>query len=470
MHRTHASLPDASRNGSRALLLVTLALIASTLSRCLVALGAPGIIDFVHIPLVLAAVGVVTPEIRRTLATRKACFWISILFLDAVMAWVASGGELVRPIVGWVLMVEPILLAVAVVAVLVTAPAPARAVAIRRIEDLVILIALVQLPFAFVQAVQSGVGDHIQGTFIGLGSGAHIAGAVTFVGAIALCARAMRERARVGLSFALIAALLLTSIVADAKQVEIAAVPAILVLVFFSDVLTRQPAVVRKVAAIGVLALAVGTVWIFAATYRPLNQPGGSQTIEQGERGKVVAFDLITEDMDTRPETLFVGLGAGNTVGKLATLTVGAGVKSNSPVAFLHLSQAQITAETLRLDKRNYVSASSSVWSGLSSVLGLFGDFGLVGIFAYAAAWWALLRPGARSRGPDRAVALSLATFAGLLGVFHIWLEEPNFMLPAAALFATAVAASIAGRQNDDASDSDISAIDAGAEPSIRIG
>ncbi len=470
MHRTHASLPDASRNGSRALLLVTLALIASTASRCLVAVGAPGIIDFVHIPLVLAAVGVVTPEIRRTLATRKACFWIGILFLDAVMAWVASGGELVRPIIGWVLMVEPILLAVAVVAALVTAPAPARAAAIRRIEDLVILIALVQLPFALVEAAQSGVGDHIQGTFIGLGSGAHIAGAVTFVGAIALCARAMRERTRVGLSFALIAALLLTSIVADAKQVEIAAVPAILVLVFVSGVLSRQPAVARKAAAVAVLALAIGTVWIFAATYRPLNQPGGNQTIEQGRRGKVVAFDLITDDMDTRPGTLFVGLGAGNTVGKLATLTVGAGVKSNSPVAFLHLSQAQITAETLRLDKHNYVSASSSVWSGLSSVLGLFGDFGLVGIFAYAAAWWALLRPGARSRGPDRAVALSLATFAGLLGVFHIWLEEPNFMLPAAALFATAVAASIAGRQNEDASDPDISAIDAGAAPSIRIG
>jgi hypothetical protein len=468
MRRTQASLPDASRNGSRALLLVTLALIASTASRCLVALGAPGIIDFVHIPLVLAAVGVATPEIRRTRATRKACFWIGILFLDAVMAWVASGGELVRPVVGWMLMVEPILLAVAVASALVTAPAPARAAAIRRIEDLVILIALVQLPFALVQAAQGGVGDHIQGTFIGLGSGAHIAGAVTFVGAIALCARAMRERTRVGLSFALIAALLLTSVVADAKQVEIAAVPAILVLVFFSDVLTHQPAVVRKAAALAVLALAIGTVWIFAASYRPLNQPGGGQTIEQGRRGKVVAFDLITEDMNTRPETLFVGLGAGNTVGKLATLTVGAGVKANSPVAFLHLGQAEITAEILRLDKSNYVSASSSVWSGLSSVLGLFGDFGLVGMFAFVAAWWALLRPGAKSRGPDRAVALSLVTFAGLLGVFHIWLEEPNFMLPLAALFATAVTASIAG-QNDHASDSDLSAIDGGAEPSIHI-
>lgn len=162
--------------------------------------------------------------------------------------------------------------------------------------------------------------------------------------------------------------------------------------------------------------------------------------------------------MNTRPETLFVGLGAGNTVGKLATLTMGAGVKSSSPVSFLHLSQAEITAETLRLDKRNYVSASSSVWSGLSSVLGLFGDFGLVGIFAFVAAWWTLLRP-----------ALSLVTFAGLLGVFHIWLEEPNFMLPLAALFATAVTTSIAGHQNHDASDPERAAIDAGAKPSSRI-
>ncbi len=450
MSRTHAQLPGVSRNGSRAVLLIMLALVVAAVSRCLVAVGAPGIIDFVHIPVVFAAVAVVTPEIRRTVATRKACFWLGVLLVNAVVAWIAAGGELIRPVVGWVLLAEPMLLAVALISTLVTAPAPARAAAIRMIEDLVILIALAQVPFAVVQATQTGVGDHIQGTFIGLGSGAHIAGAVTFVGAIALCGRAMRERARVGLSMALVAVLIMTSIVADAKQVQIAAVPAVLVLLFFSNLLTHYPAVVRKAATLGALAVATAAVLIFAASYRPLQQPGGAQTIEQGRRGKIVAFDLITDDMGARPETLFVGLGAGNTVGKLATLTVGSGVRANSPVEFLNLAQAEITAETLRLDQRNYVSASSSVWSGLSSGLGLFGDFGLIGIFAFGAAWFSLLRPGARTRGPDRGVALCLVTFAALLGLFHIWLEEPNFMLPLAALLATAVAPSIAHREKDE--------------------
>jgi len=211
------------------------------------------------------------------------------------------------------------------------------------------------------------------------------------------------------------------------------------VLVFVSNVLDGRPPAIRKMAAAGVLALTAIALLVFAASYRPLHQPGGEQTVAKGPRGKIVAYDAIGAQMDNRPETYFVGLGAGNTVGKLATLTVGSGLKANSPVAFLHLQQSDLTAQVLRLDKSNYVTASSSVWSGLSSLLGLFGDFGLVGFGAYCLAWFALVKTGRRTKGPHRAVVLALVVLAALLGVFHIWLEEPNIMLPLAALFATAV-------------------------------
>jgi hypothetical protein len=41
-----------------------------------------------------------------------------------------------------------------------------------------------------------------------------------------------------------------------------------------------------------------------------------------------------------------------------------------------------------------------------------------------------------------------VATFGGLLGLFHIWLEEPNFMLPMSVLLAVAVAPSLAPRDD----------------------
>jgi hypothetical protein len=418
-------------------------LIASTASRSFVAFGAPALVDFVHIPLVLCAVAMSPRLIRASRACRRSCLWIGVLLVVSIASWLDSGGQLVRPFAEWILLAEPLLFGVALIAALLALPEPARLVHARRLELTVILIAVAQLVFGLAVLLRGGFGDHVQGTFIGLGSGAHIAGAVATVGAIAACARAFRDRQNRGRWLLLATALMLLTIAADAKQIIIAAIPAILLLILLGNIVVRGSARAQRRARYGALVLGVLFFASLFVIYAPLRNGGQNYSVS-GSNGKFLATELIVKAMSGRPETFLVGLGPGNTVGKLATLT-GSGLKGASPVAFLHLSQSEITAKVLALDNSNYVIASSSVWTGLSSALGLFGDLGLLGVLAYVMAWWALVRGVGRRQSTERAVVIALATFGAILAILMIWLEEPNFMLPLVALLASAVAsASIA--------------------------
>jgi len=411
----------------------------STASRTLVAFGAPGLVDFLHIPMVLFAVAASPRLIRASKVCRRSCLWVGVLFIVSIASWIDSGGDLVRPFAEWILLAEPLLFGAVLIAALLALPGPIRLVQARRLELAVILIAIAQLLFGVVVLLRGEVGDHVQGTFIGVGSGAHIAGAVATVGAIGACARALRAHQNRGKWLLLAVALMLLTIAADAKQVIIAAIPAFLVLILLSNIVVGGSAQAQRRARYGALMLCVVFFTALFVTYAPLRSSSQNYNVA-GSNGKFLATRLIVGAMSGRPEAFLVGLGPGDTVGKLAILTVGSGLKGSSPVGFLHLGQSEITAKVLALDNGNYVVASSSVWTGLSSALGLFGDLGLLGLLAYIMAWWALLRGAGRRPSNERAVVVALSTFAAILAVIMIWLEEPNFMLPLIALLASSVA------------------------------
>ena len=415
------------------------ALVVSTASRTLVAFGAPALVDFVHIPLVLCAAALAPGLIRASKTSRKSLFWLGVLLFITIVSWIGAGGELARPLAEWILLAEPLLLGVTLVAALLALPSPIRDAQRRRLELAVILVAVSQLLFGAVELARGGFGDHVQGTFLGLGSGAHVAGAVAAVGAIAVGARALRDREHRWKWLLLAIGLLLMLIATDAKQVIIAAIPAVLAMLLLSEIRVSGSSRSRRRARYVALGMTTLVFVALFSIYAPLRTSNHAYNVQQGSKGKLVAARLIGNEMTRRPEAFLVGLGPGDTVGKLATLTVGSGLRTNSPVAFLHLSQSQITNRVLALDKSTYVIASSSVWTGLSSALGLFGDLGILGVVAYVMAWWALLRGTTRRRSSGRAVALALVLFATILGIFHIWLEEPNFMLPLITLVAVSV-------------------------------
>jgi hypothetical protein len=423
-------------------------LVLATISRALVSFGAPSVIDFVHIPIVLCLAAQSVQFARRSRICRRAWLWLAVLLVVAEASWIGAGGEFVRPLAAWVLLSEPLLFAIALSAALISMTASMRAEMARRIELTVVALAAVQLPFALRQLLTKGVGDPVEGTFIKLGSGAHVVGALEFVGALALASILVRQRHIRRVWWALVVIFILMVVATDAKQVLVAAVPAVLTFVCLADAGSG----IRRVERRAKLVILGGAGVLFAVifvTYGPLHSAGSETNLSYGSAGKLDAARLIVDNMNNRPESFLVGLGPGDTVSKLATLTKGADLRADSPVGFLELSQSPLTQQIREQDKANYILASSSVFSGLSSMIGLFGDLGLLGTLAYGMAWYALVRPALRSRGNPRSVIAAAIVATVILSYVNVWLEEPNFMLPLAALVVAAVARSTLAAQSN---------------------
>jgi len=240
----------------------------------------------------------------------------------------------------------------------------------------------------------------------------------------------------VGLAF------ILVSIAADAKQIIVAAVPAAIAVVMLADVavMRAMSRLTRRRIKLGISLVAAGVFFAVVASYPPLLHASRGSELSGGASGKVDAARTIVDAMNSRPETFLTGLGSGNTVGKLATLTKGSGLKADSPVGALHLAESPVTAKIIAQDKSNYILASSSAFAGLSSLLGIFGDVGILGLTAYFMSWYGILRPGIRRGGAARTIIVAAIVSVLILGYINVWLEEPNFMLPLAA-FLAAVAA-----------------------------
>src|SRR5947209_2375025 len=123
-----------ARLSEQSLRLVVASLVVATASRSLHAFGLPGIVDFIHIPLVVGAVAVSMPLIRTSRVLRRVCFWLGALFVVACASWIDTSGEVIRPVIDWLLLAEPALLAVALIGLLHSMAAPRRDAAIRTTE------------------------------------------------------------------------------------------------------------------------------------------------------------------------------------------------------------------------------------------------------------------------------------------------------------------------------------------------
>ncbi|HVX65404.1 MAG TPA: hypothetical protein VHA11_02315 [Bryobacteraceae bacterium] len=408
------------------------ALAAVGLSRLLVFCGAPAFLNFVHFPIVLGGVVAAFVQGKSSRVTRTIAISLSAFLAFCFLSWALNGGELLRPVLAWLVFSEPFLL------VLALSKAPPEPRAASRLWFLVFGIAFLQLPLGIVEwaVLSHGDPDRVQGSFLGQGAGAHVAGAVALVGVLAAVTRAANERAGLRQQgfIALAMAMFFLPILSDAKQVIICFIPAVLVALVSSGRLK----VSRLVLPFLILCLGFTAAFRF---YRPLQQLGDSEKIEVGLLTKLDAVDLILEGMLRTTGGWLIGVGPGNSVSRIALLTSGAEVMESSPVARLGLKTAPLTREILRANTQNYLSNNSSVWTGVSSWSGLMGDLGLAGLLLYLALNWKLWRALGRQGSWAAAAGKGGLVMAGLLGFVFSWLEEPGFTLLVAAVIGLALAA-----------------------------
>ena len=403
---------------------VSSAVLAASFSRLLVATGfVPAGINYLHFPLALTAAVVATTggACLHSVARSTAISCGALLFFSFV-SWALNGGEFLRPPLNWLVFLEPFLIVYA----LVRTPPPVDKQ--KLLWNLALAIPIVQFPLALWQGLTGGWGDTVQGTFVGMGAGHHVAGGVALIGSLICVARGLSAAAFKGrLAWLLGGALLfVVPILSDAKQNIAAFLPALMLLM----IIFRIPWT-RLVMALPILTLVVLLAFSY---YLPLQAVTSLTTINRGILAKKQGFSIIASKLSDNPGGWLFGLGPGNSISRVALMGLEAYGKSDSPIALLGWSAAPTTREIWAMGYQSWLFYGSSVWSGISSWLGLFGDLGLIGLGIYLWMSWQLWR---NLKGPHKweaSVAKGVLIMVGILGVMYSWLEEPGFTLIAALI------------------------------------
>ncbi len=399
------------------------AILAAVGSRLIVATGlAPGLLNFLHFPLALGVALISAfDSSRRSPARRPLEIGLLGLLALSMLSWMVNGGELLRPLLDWLVLVEPFLIVYAIINM------PLEAGGMKFLRALAFAIVIGQLPVMAWQALRVGISDSMQGFFKGMGAGAHVAGAVCLTGALILIARAVTS-GNTGKRIAWLAgsaALFAATVLADAKQVIIPFLPA-LVLLLVAAMRLRLSTVIAAVPL-----LTVGVLGAFSY-YRPLQVALDWTLISKGLRGKAEAFSVVAHRLSEVWSGWLVGLGPGNSISRVAQMGLEAFVKSDSPVAALNLGPAATTRELFNLTASSRLFSASSVWSGVSSWLGILGDLGLAGLALFGWMYWVLWRNIRTRAGWEAGAAKAILLMTLLLGFLYSWLEEPGFTLVAA--------------------------------------
>jgi hypothetical protein len=227
---------------------------------------------------------------------------------------------------------------------------------------------------------------------------------------------------------------------ADNKQVQYVVPLALLVLVFAPkpSVQAGRRAVVALALIMAVLlgvAIKTSRVTRSAAIYVRVTQ--------RKHAGKPAAIKAMMHDMRADPTTILLGFGPGETVSRFAFLTTPGLLRGGSPVKLLHLHQATRAQQyqDLALAGLRDSVGISSFEQAQSSIVGIFGDYGLIGALAYAGLVGALLTALWKRGRRSQLASAALAGWAMVLplAVVFDWLEQPPFTLMLATVTGLAL-------------------------------
>jgi hypothetical protein len=409
---------------------VVIAVMAATLSRVAVAFGAPHFLNFVHFPLVVGAFVVTLLKGHTSRPARALRNCLGVFLVVNVASWLINGGEMLRPVLNWLVLMEPFLL----LYVLLATPTTPRTTSL--LWKVLLGICFIQVPLGAWQflTVSRGNPDLIQGSFIGSGTGAHVAGAITMLGVlVVLCRGAASSVPHVKtVCFAAAVPLIGLAVIADAKQSIYCFIPALL----FAIVTIKGVHPIKVVLPVLFLGLLLYTSFYF---YRPLQKIEQRGLVSHGMQGKISAFLTILSAMYETPTGLVMGVGPGNSVSRVALMTPDAQLDATSSISALGLKTAPLTRELLDISYHTWLWKSSSVWSPECSWFGLFGDLGFIGVAAYLWMLWIAWKIAGHQGGWLSASARGSLVALAALGGVYTWLEEPSFTLLVALLIALAL-------------------------------
>jgi len=407
---------------------VAAAVVATLSFRALAELGLlPSTATFVDMFL---AWGALAASLLRNRPLPQSATWPLRLLIGLTLCSLASaamnGTELLRPFVYVLLLGTPFAV---VVALVIDRPSPRD----RRLLGGVLLAALlVQIPVAFAQSQGSGNPDDVQGTLMGAGAGAHVISAVAVVGAVWVLLASSRPLV-VRLAIAL--PLLLIPILADAKQVVLAA-PAMLIAGKWRG---------KREAAIRISATAVAFIALLTVIPAGDTATRFIDNARSGEGGKEAAAATVFGALRADPPSLVLGLGPAETVSRAAFMTTPLLLRGDSPLHVLGLGPAKLAAKA-QADAFDVSGGGTSFNTGISSALGVLGDLGVTGALIYASIVGYLFVALRRSQSREAAPATCALALFVVLGLVYDWWEQPPFAIVVGLLVGLALAQSAGKR------------------------
>jgi hypothetical protein len=387
--------------------LIIFTLILTTFSRVFeVILGLPAIINLLHFPLVLLIFILTLNKISNKKNTL--ILGIIILFVTILFSGFINAAGIINVFLEFLLFAEPFLLLIIIVNIDYSKES------IHKLGKWIIFFGLIQIPFAFYQYIAwDGThlrSDIVKGTFLGMGAGHHVMGAIAIICAIYLLYSFNTKPYWLKYIFAL--SLFSLPILSDAKQAILAFLVSYVLLSFTK---IKNPKKFIKYALITLLFIIITFKIIsifFSGSYWA--QEG---VIISGLKDKFDMFSVLNSNHKSFIGWVF-GLGPGHTAGRLAFML---------PEYFGLLIPygATISPITNQIWQSGHYSAKqSSLFNPFFSWAGVLGDIGIIGFLVYICLLWILYHKYCKD---DISKIFLMSIF--VFGWIFVWLEEPNFML-----------------------------------------
>jgi hypothetical protein len=346
-----------------------------------------------------------TPEAKKLL-TAVGGLGIAI-FLSALI----NGAGIPNVLLDFILLAEPIFLLIAIV------NTQWNDSTIRHFKFWISVFVMTHVVLALIQRFGLGLTDDgVQGLFLGMGAGSHVAGAFAVCAAsYYLIGYGIRSN---WLKWTVIGFLALVVVFSDAKQ-AVATLLASMGLLF----LYRLRNIRSSITYLGAIVLVSGLVYWAATSFFPAYATWANvDLLTEGIVQKLSVFPILVSHYDSIANW-FVGLGPGHTVGRLGWLIP----EYYSVLEPLGITTSHASVDVFEANQAHYISNSktgSSFFSLMFSWAGIWGDLGLIGLGAYLFAWAIIWRYICLS-DLSRFIVINIFIY----GFVFAWLEEPGYML-----------------------------------------
>ena len=268
--------------------------------------------------------------------------------------------------------------------------------------------------------------DDVQGLFINLGAGHHVAG---FVATLTATYVFFLTKLNNYIKFTIILILVSVNILSDAKQVVLSFVIALFIFYLIRFIKTKNITYILKI--LFNTGLMIILIYILYSINKVYFSPYFSKNIDEIKEGLDLKFSIFELFKYYHYSYLnnFFGLGPGQTTSRLALM-----IPDYQDFLFFNFSINELTNIIWIFQQSNYITATSTGSSLFAPFFfwgGIYGDIGSLGVLIYLILWQQILKLNEYDE-----YSIFLVILVLLKGIVFNWPEEPPFILLIVSLLA----------------------------------